>query len=445
MKKKFLKLFTMIFAAALLFTGCTVARNVVDENGNPYYFEEVKHFGGQVVQIGSHLFFANGYSDSSAEEFDYNEASKTGYLAYINLSEPFTFDEDATDTKNSSPLGSEKVSDRFVGYQNQDMFVYGSYIYLTSTNTHKTGELENDYSRVSLFRMKFNENKLQEICTTRYDENSQISVQKGSDGNYYYVICAQNDQEEYQISSIKIGDELGKQTVLAENIESYAVADENSTLKNVVYTKTNDKDEMEIKAVDFANGQTSSYSLQQSAEITLLDRVGDRVFYSADTDITDAEVYQKDITKANNFDASGRFYSDDSISNVMATEEGFAFITENGSLVYKTLNGQSKVLLSSGTTFDVLFEDNGWIYYSTSTDINRIGVLSGESENVVSMTSIISGAYGLSDGYIYFFAQIEQEQSDSESEESEETDENYYLYRAALSGDGGCQLIGKSK
>ena len=129
----------------------------------------------------------------------------------------------------------------------------------------------------------------------------------------------------------------------------------------------------------------------------------------------------------------------------MATEEGFAFITENGSLVYKTLNGQSKVLLSSGTTFDVLFEDNGWIYYSTSTDINRIGVLSGESENVVSMTSIISGAYGLSDGYIYFFAQIEQEQSDSESEESEETDENHYLYRAALSGDGGCQLIGKSK
>ena len=238
---------------------------------------------------------------SSAEEFDYNEASKTGYLAYINLSEPFTFDEDATDTKNSSPLDSEKVSDRFVGYQNQDMFVYGSYIYLTSTNTHKTGELENDYSRVSLFRMKFNENKLQEICTTRYDENSQISVQKGSDGNYYYVICAQNDQEEYQISSIKIGDELGKQTVLAENIESYAVADENSTLKNVVYTKTNDKDEMEIKAVDFANGQTSSYSLQQSAEITLLDRVGDRVFYSADTDITDVEVLSKRHNQSKQF------------------------------------------------------------------------------------------------------------------------------------------------
>ena len=126
----------------------------------------------------------------------------------------------------------------------------------------------------------------------------------------------------------------------------------------------------------------------------------------------------------------------------MATEDGFAFITENGSLVYKTLNGQSKVLLSSGTTFDVLFEDNGWIYYSTSTDINRIGVLSGESENVVSMTSIISGAYGLSDGYIYFFAQIEQTEDDSS--DSEEVDENYYLYRASLSGNGSYQLIGKS-
>ena len=151
---------------------------------------------------------------------------------------------------------------------------------------------------------------------------------------------------------------------------------------------------------------------------------------------------KKNITQSNNFDATGRFYSDDSISNVMATEDGFAFITENGSLVYKTLNGTSKVLISSDTTFDVLFEENGWIYYSTSTQINRIGVLSGETQNVVTMTSIISGTYGISDGYIYFFAQIEQ--TDSESSDTEEVDENYYLYRAPLSGNGAYQLIGKS-
>lgn len=442
MKKKFIKLFTMIFAVALLLTGCATVSDIFDENGQPYYYEEVEYFGGQVAQIGSHLYFANGYSDSSADDFDYSTASQTGYLARINLGQSFTFDEEATDTNNSSPLGSEKVSDRFVGYQNQNMFAYGSYLYFTSTNTHRTDELQNDYSRVTLLRVKFNGDGLQEIYTTRFDDNSQISVQKGSDGNYYYVICAQNSEEEYQLSSIRIGDSLGENTILAENIESYAIADANSSFKNVVYTTTNDDGEIEIKAVDFANGQITDYSYPQSSEITLLDRVGDVVFYSVDTDISDVEIYQKNITQSNNFDATGRFYSDDSISNVMATEDGFAFITENGSLVYKTLNGTSKVLISSDTTFDVLFEENGWIYYSTSTQINRIGVLSGETQNVVTMTSIISGTYGISDGYIYFFAQIEQ--TDSESSDTEEVDENYYLYRAPLSGNGAYQLIGKS-
>lgn len=432
----------MIFAVALLLTGCATVGDIFDENGQPYYFEEVEYFGGQVAQIGSHLYFANGYSDSSADDFDYSTASQTGYLARINLGQSFTFDEEATDTNNSSPLGSEKVSDRFVGYQNQNMFAYGSYLYFTSTNTHRTDELQNDYSRVTLLRVKFNGDGLQEIYTTRFDDNSQISVQKGSDGNYYYVICAQNSEEEYQLSSIRIGDSLGENTILAENIESYAIADANSSFKNVVYTTTNDDGEIEIKAVDFANGQITDYSYPQSSEITLLDRVGDVVFYSVDTDISDVEIYQKNITQSNNFDATGRFYSDDSISNVMATEDGFAFITENGSLVYKTLNGTSKVLISSDTTFDVLFEENGWIYYSTSTQINRIGVLSGETQNVVTMTSIISGTYGISDGYIYFFAQIEQ--TDSESSDTEEVDENYYLYRAPLSGNGAYQLIGRS-
>ena len=442
MKKKFLKLFTMIFAVALLLTGCATVSDIFDENGQPYYFEEVVHFGGQIAQIGDYLYFANGYSDSSAEEFDYGAASQTGYLARLNLGQSFTFDDDRSDTNNSSPLGSEKVSDRFVGYQNQDMFVYGSYIYFTSTNTHRTDELQNDYSRVTLLRVKFNGDGLQEIYTTRYDDNSQIAVQKGSDGNYYYVICAQNSEEEYQLSSIRIGDSLGENTILAENVESYAIADENSSLKNVVYAATNDDGEIEIKAVDFANGQISDYSYPQAAELTLLDRCGDVVFYSLDTDVSDVEVYQKNITQSNNFDATGRFYSDDSISNVIATEEGFAFITENGSLVYKTLSGATKVLISSDTTFDVLFEQNGWIYYSTSTQISRASVLSGEVETVVSMSSIISGTYGLSDGYIYFFAQIEQTEDDSS--DSEEVDENYYLYRASLSGNGSYQLIGKS-
>ena len=86
MKKKFLKLFAMIFSVALLVTGCATVSNVYDENGDPIYFETPTFFGGQVAKIGNYLYYANGYTDASADSFDYNTAAQTGYLARIDLS-----------------------------------------------------------------------------------------------------------------------------------------------------------------------------------------------------------------------------------------------------------------------------------------------------------------------------------------------------------------------
>ena len=57
------------------------------------------------------------------------------------------------------------------------------------------------------------------------------------------------------------------------------------------------------------------------------------------------------------------------------------------------------------------------------------------------MTEIVSGTYGFSDGYIYYFAKLEN-QTSSDTEES--TDENYYLYRAPIDGTMNYQLIGKT-
>lgn len=452
MKKKFLKIFAMIFSVALLVTGCATVGNVYDENGDPIYFEEPTFFGGQVAKIGNYLYYANGYTDASADSFDYAVASQSGYLARIDLSTDFVFDEEVTDAtrKNSSPQNSEKVNDRFVGYQNQNMFAYQSYLYFTSTNTHKSSSLENDYSQVSLFRIAFNGDNMTEIYTTRYDDSSSIDIVKGSDGNYYYVICAQNSEEEYELSSIKIGDSFGGRVLLAENVESYAIADNTSTAKNVIYSTTNEDGEIEIKAVDFATNQKTGYTYPTSMEISFLDRAGDIIFYSVDAQNADIEVYYKDIsTLDTNIDASNRFYSADSISSVIKTQEGYVFTSTNGGLLYKTLNGNTVPLLSADTTYDLLFERDGWIYYSTSTEINRISVVDQTIENVITMTSIISGACGYSDGYIYFYAQLEETESestdDSSTEESaEESDENYYLYRATLDGTGNYQLIGKT-
>ena len=444
MKKKIWKIFAMIFMVALVFTGCATVSDVYDENGNLIYFEELVTFGGQVAKIGDYLYYANGYVDASGDDFNYDQAKEIGYLNRINLSQSLQFDDEVSseDRKNTSPLNSEKVNERFVGYQNQNMFALGSYLYFSSTNIHKSSSLENDYSQVSLFRISFNGDNLQEIYTTRYDESSAIEVQKGSDGNYYYVICAQNSEEEYVLSSIKIGDKIGERVVLAENVESYAIADEDSTQRNVVYSFTNEDEEIEFKAVDFATTETIDYSYPTTMTVSLLDRCGDIVFYTADKSNTEVEVYYKDLNSVDtNFDGSNLFCATDSISNVIKVGDGYAFITANNALLYKELNGQLKNILGSDTTFDILFEENGWIYYSSSTEINRISVIDKTIENVVTMTNMISGQYGYSDGYIYFFAQLE----DSSNEDSDSTDKNYYLYRVSSDGSKNYQLLGKTK
>lgn len=450
MKKKLTKIFAMIFSVALLVTGCATVSNVYDESGKPIYFETPAFFGGQVAKIGNYLYYANGYTDASADGFDYNIAAQTGYLARIDLSTDLVFDEEIEESlrQNTSPENSEKVSDRFVGYQNQNMFAYGSYLYFTSTNTHKTSSLENDYSRVTLMRVAFNGDNLTEIYTTRFDDSSSIEMVEGSDGNYYYVICAQNSEEEYEISSIKIGDVLGSRVVLAENVESYAIADSSSSSKNVIYSATNEDGEIEIKAVDFATEEKRDYTYASSMEISFLDRVGDIVFYSADPANAEKEVFYKDLSSVDtNFSATNRFFSADSISNVLSVENGYVFISANGGLIYKTLNGSSVSLLSSDTTFKLLFERDGWVYYSSDTEINRISVVDQTIENIITMTSIVSGECGYSDGYVYFFAKLEETDSSSEEDSSEETetDENYYLYRATIDGAGNYQLIGKTK
>ena len=176
--------------------------------------------------------------------------------------------------------------------------------------------------------------------------------------------------------------------------------------------------------------------------VSLLDRCGDIVFYTADKSNTEVEVYYKDLNSVDtNFDGSNLFCATDSISNVIKVGDGYAFITANNALLYKELNGQLKNILGSDTTFDILFEENGWIYYSSSTEINRISVIDKTIENVVTMTNMISGQYGYSDGYIYFFAQVE----DSSNEDSDSTDENYYLYRVSSDGSKNYQLLGKTK
>ena len=145
------------------------------------------------------------------------------------------------------------------------------------------------------------------------------------------------------------------------------------------------------------------------------------------------------------------FYNAEDIEIIGYSNDGYIFIpSSSSSVMYKKLDQSLEqtqpALLTSSNYSDVLFIDGDYIYYSNDTSISRVNVLTRQTETIVTMTSIISGQCGYSDGYIYFYAQLESN-GDSEDSESDSStsDTNYYLYRvqAGVNPDGNTQLMSK--
>ena len=449
LKNNFIKVLLLIICMAFILTGCATVSVVKNPDGSKVYFDDLVQFEGQIAVVGDYVYFGNSYTASDAEGFDYDAAAKTGYMSRLNIGSTLEYssEEDEDGYVNPSPIGVEQVNDeKLIGYQNQNMFALGDYIYFTSANTHRTSTLENDYTQVTLFRVKFNGDKLQEIDTFRYDENSVITAEKGSDGNYYYIIYApsSSEAESYNLYSIKIGKKMGKTVTLAEEVKSVAVCDENSTVKNVVYTVDSERTDREttaVKAVDFATGEIEAYGNNTDvvgSTTTMLGRVGDNVIYSyKDTKTPNETVYYKNlVTEDKYFSGGKKFYDAASITNVQKAGDGYIFVGSSSVMYKSALDAQAKFLLSSAEYTDILFVDGDYLYYSNETSLSRINVRDNKVQTLVTRTSIISGQCGYDGNYIYFYSQLDNAAS-SDSEETEDTtqtDANYYMYRVDKNG-----------
>ena len=446
MKKNILKVLALVFCMALCLAGCATVSNITNPDGSRIYYNDIQYFQGQVALIGDYLYYGNGYTASDGEDFDYNQASDTGYLARLYIGDSLEYDntEDEDGYIDPSPAGVEKVNDKLTGYQNQYMFALGNYLYFTSANTHRLSNTENDYTRVSLFRVKFNGDNFKELDTFRYDENSQIRAVEGSDGNHYFVIYCPSGEDTYNLYSIRIGDKLGDTRLLAEDVLSVAICDENSTIKNVVYTvnsQRSDRQTSEVKGIDFATGDEISYGNDTQvvgSTTTILGREGDVVFYSFDRVTQEPQVYYKDLANSDNYfsaQPAHHFYDASEITIVDQIWRGYIFIsTTSSALMYKEIGSDAVKVLDTGDYSDVLFVDGDYIYYSNDTSIACKSVRDMTATTLVSEATLISGECGYDGNYIYYFAQLE-------SDDDSSSDTRYYMHRTDKQGN--VELVAK--
>ena len=483
MKKRILKIFTMIFCMALFLTGCATVSRPLDSDGNKIVYDDIHYNQGQVLTIGDYLYFGNGYNASDGDSYDYKASAKYTSLSRIKTGERLTFEEDVDSSKwaTTTPNGVESVNSKMVfGSQLQNMFALGEYIYFASPNQHKTKDMESDFTKVSLYRMKFDGSGVKELVkNTAFSVGTKgtITVQKGNDGNYYYIIVEEGENSTFTIKSLKIGKKIGKINTLAENATSYAIADENSTQKNVLFTIADEDRAMGaqiIKSVDFEGGEAVELDKGLAlSTTTFVGRAGDVVFYYYNHVQSSKDgIYYKHLEESDYplFDENGSlvtdrdttfkdehfapadsqfFYSATTISKLSKTDEGYTFKTEGGALMYCKL-GQDPVMVFSDTEYsDLLFIENDYVYVSNSTSIKRASVKFPDSkEDIVTVTDMVSGKCGYDGEYIYFYSKIMKAESDTEdtedttTEATEEVVDNYDMHR--VDKNGNLQLIGKT-
>ena len=451
MKKHILKIVALVFCMALFLTGCATVSDV-KVNGKNVNYKTLQYYQGQVVKVGDYIYYGNGYTASDSSDFSYNKAAKSGYLARLNVKNDLKYAQNVKleNQSQTSPKGIEKVNDeKLVGYQYQDMYALGEYIYFTSANTHKTSDMKTDHSRVSLFRIKYNGDGYEEIVKNsafKTGEGSAITLQQGSNGKYYFLIAEPTDDSTFTIKSLKVGKDIGEVKTIVKNAKTYVLADDTSSVKNIVFTVDSGKEQTTtaIKSVDFATGkETTIDNGEAGSETKLLDRVGDKIFYSYTMDSV-TEVYQISATSSNGYapNSNKYFYAASSISDVHKAGEGYVFKTEGGALMYHEIGSISDpVLLAKSADYtDILFTENDYVYLSNSTSIKRISTIDKTLETIVEVTDMISGEFGYVDGYIYFYSKL----GDLVLEEGEEqrTDDRYYMYRTDVQGN--LQLVGKT-
>lgn len=453
--KKTTRLICGILGLGFLLTGCATVSTI--KNQDP----ELVYIGNSAVMINdSYLYFGNAFADYTTFETDsdYKTSAKLSYLARLNAGA-----ELSAKGIDYSPKKVETVAKEVVSQEKSFMFALGNYIYYLTPNRKKfensDGKLEQYYSYSTLYRSKLNGNSKKAIYTTEA-EVSEIEVLKYN--NKYYLVMLTGTK----LIKFELGKKV-KRSTIAEDVASVALPETyeknkvGSTLDwngFIYYTKTRTDDDnsdvsgTSIRKTSIAGGTDVEVGGGQGQTLSLVGREKDIIFYTYN-----GETYKVDTNQNSQIvvGSVSDLYSSSAISNIYEVfgDRVLGYIyTSNSATIFKTDAGLSGTLTfnydsTALSDYNVLLVSGRTIYLSTTSAIYCADVSSAFDGNGGSIncraivkladSSIYSGSLYAFDGrYIYYYAKLQDLETDDESSEEETvTDDNYYLYRTKIGTD----------
>ena len=452
--KKTTKLLCGLLGVGFLLTGCATVSTIKNRDS------ELIFNGNSAVMINeSYLYYGNSFADYSAFEndTDYKTSAKLSYLARLEAGAKLS-----AKTEDYSPKGVETVAKEVAVHEKSFMFALGDWIYYLTPNRKKfeneDGKLVQQFGYSTLYRSKLNGDKKKALYTTSA-EISKIEVLKYGK-KYYLVMLAGTNLIRFELGKSVKRETIAKNVTSVALPETYQKNRVGSTLDwngNIYYTTALKDDDnpsisgTKVMKLSISSGKEIEVGGGQGQTISLVDRVGDDVFYTSG-----GETFKIDTNEGFRFSTDKSFLYDSSeISNVYSlySDDVLAYIyTAKSATICHEVGQKDGYVLTlkyqneNISDYKILFVTGRTIYLSTKNAIytaDASQALGGSGE--IACTALVKMAddsiydgnrYAFDGNYVYYYAKLQEikkdEDSSDEKEEETKTDDNYYLYRTKV-------------
>ena len=425
MKKFFTYLACLLLCVSFLLTGCGTKLNVPSG--------EVLSNGGSVVGIGDYVYFANTYVDYSTLSGNDNTEKTTKHNAIFRLQT----DENGFTTKDEDNQieNVDEVYGKIAGFDNENMYILGEYLYFTSPNTQKQGNGEDRFDLTTLYRVRLDGTSLQEIFTTT-QSRGKFFFSSGENAEDNFVLIF----DDSKVTKIGIGKRVSGKEVLLSDVSDVVFPSTQGSIDCFYYTtdlSQEDQDAGEegnnIGRYDMATKQGTILS-QEKYPITLICYKNNMLYFKQDDGTSISKYYS--ISNYNSFGSdkiqwtlTGQVDDEDSISNFTPINEN-AVVYEAESKIFLGTKGAGTIanyyeLVSEDATIELV--DGDYVYYTTANGVYRISYRDKKAQTLAETKNIQQGACDLvcdeygNPEYIYFYAKLETN-----------TTETYYCHRANI-------------
>lgn len=423
MKKISTLIFILLVSFCFVLAGCSNITLTM-----PTDYSQITSNGGNVVNVGNFLYFANAYqSYENLKDKSDNEGEKVKQYALKRIEKEteqnFKLDENGDKT-------FENVVNKIAGYQTSNMFVVNEYLYFTSPNVHKNASKDKDkydkyeFNLNTLFKIKLDGSDFNEIYTT---ESSSVKFFL-TGGEKQSILIFDNNK----ILQVKCYENATKTQTLVENVESIVFPNNQGTeIVDVYYTVEREEDDQLkgnlLKKLNIVTGETSLVSgySNNNETITLVAYDGNYLFYTRSGGVKTKGLYANNFSTpetlkkydADSFSNSSKLYL---IKDDMLDVNVFVFVYNNNIYMQSmfSTNDAAGIKLTTESA-NILFVDGTYVYYTTDNGIFRVSVKTKKIQQISDVKDFEKNAIDFDGRYIYFYAKAE-----------DATTETKYLHRA---------------